>query len=79
MVEGNGERSSESKRNGDPSGADGDGGTRIATDDGRVDLKTDDKEEETESDVGNKGEIWQRLGGEYVLCKSGYTTKGSWA
>ena len=58
MVERDGERSSESKRNGDPGGADGDGGTRIAADDGCVHLKTDDKEEETESDVGNKREIW---------------------
>ena len=58
MVEGNGESSSESKRNGDSGSGDGEGRTRIAADDGCVDSKADKEKEETESDVGNKREVW---------------------
>ena len=58
MIEGNGKHSSQSERNGDSGGSDDDGGTRIAADDGCVDLKTNEKEEETESDVGNEREVW---------------------
>ena len=58
MIEGNGKRSSETEWDGDASSGDGEGETRIAADNGHIDLKPDEKEEETESDVGNKGKVW---------------------
>lgn len=45
VIEGNGKRRPKSERNGDSGGGDGEGETRIATDDRHVDFKTDDKEE----------------------------------
>jgi hypothetical protein len=57
MIEGDCERSSESEWNGDASSGDGKRETRIATDDGHIDLKPDEKKEETESDIGNKREV----------------------
>jgi len=45
VIERNGKHSPQPERNGDSGGGNGEGETRIATDDCHVDLKTDDKEE----------------------------------
>ena len=51
----------------------------IFLDDGRVDLETNQEEEETETDVGHKGQEGARVLREDVLCEARYAAEGSWS
>jgi hypothetical protein len=44
-----------------------------------VNVETDKKEEEAQSDVGNKAEIRARGQREYVSCETYYSPKSRWA
>lgn len=70
MVKGHRECRAETKGDGHPCERDCRRKARVASDDSRVDLETDEEQKEAETDVGDKREIWYRIGGEDVFFKS---------